>query len=244
MNKDDIYKLIGYQGEYTPNIKKAIRKLLKENHPDNQGNRYQFELINEVKNELENNKVPTKYQKKNSSKLKKNDDIDYEYCKEQIKALSQKLKEYSLIHTKYKQELKKLEEEYPEIYRNSIDLELNLLSSSIEARKIQNIKVISTIMIVIISIIFILSIIMHNNVLLIIFTLLTILCVFIVERYFVLINEITKNNKKRLKDYVLVNKLIRDNTLKQDELKNKVLSISKKIKLVENDLRFYNNLLK
>ena len=244
MNKDDIYKIIGYQGEYTANIKKAIRKLLKENHPDNQGNRYQFELINEVKNELENNKVPLKYRKRKISKLKKDTDIDYEYCKEQIQVLSKKFMEYSNIYSKYKNELEKLEKEYPKIYRNSVDLELNLLSLSNESKKIQNIKVISVMMIIIISIIFILSIIMHNNLLLILFALLTITCVFVVEKYFVLISRITKNNKKRLKDYVLVNKIIRDNTLKQEELKNKILSISKKINSIENDLRFYNNLLK
>ena len=43
MNKDDVYQIIGYQGEYTESVKKAIRKLLKDNHPDNKGNRDKFE---------------------------------------------------------------------------------------------------------------------------------------------------------------------------------------------------------
>ena len=54
----------------------------------------------------------------------------------------------------------------------------------------------------------------------------------------------TKNSKKRFKEYVIVNNNIRENINKQEELKNKILYISKKINSVENDLRFYNNLLK
>ena len=57
MNKESIYKIIGYNGEYNSSVKRAIRKLLKTNHPDNNGDRRIFELICEVKEELENNKV-------------------------------------------------------------------------------------------------------------------------------------------------------------------------------------------
>lgn len=244
MNKDDIYKIIGYQGEYSASVKKAIRKLLKENHPDNKGNREIFEIINEVKNELENNRVPSKYRKTNLNKNKKNDDIDYEYCHHMIDTLTMQKREYTNTHNKYQKELSILEEEYRDIYRKSVDLELNLLTSSQEAKKIQSIKVSSIIMVIVIAIIFILSVIKYNIWLLVFFAILTIICVIVIERYFILVNDMNKNNKKRLKEYVLINKSIRDNTSKQEDLKNRILNLSKKIKTIENDLRFYNNLLK
>ena len=85
MNKESIYKLIGYNGEYTANVKKAIRKLLKENHPDNNGNRKIFELISEVKKELEENKVSYNSQKTINNSI---DDIDYDYCFDMIKTIT------------------------------------------------------------------------------------------------------------------------------------------------------------
>ena len=244
MNKDDVYRIIGYHGEYTPNVKKAIRKLLKENHPDNKGTRDKFELINEVKNELENNKVPFKYQKKTTFKEKVVDDIDYAYCHELIDTLTKKLKEYKDTNDKYNIKLNELEEEYRNIYRQSMDLELNLLSSSDEAKKIQSIKAFSIIMVIIIAITFIISIIKNNIFLLIVFAILTITCIIVIEKYFVLVNSMTRNNRKRIKEYVLINKSIHDNTRKQEELHSKILDLSKKITNIENDLRFYNNLLK
>ena len=243
MNKEDIYKIIGYQGEYTNSVKKAIRKLLKENHPDNKGNRDKFELINEVKQELENGKVPTKFQKK-GTKTKKLDDIDYDYCYELIRSLLKKKSEYEEGYRGYKQELITLEEEYRKIYRNSVDLELNLLSSSKEAKKMQTVKISSIVILTIISILFILSLIKNSMVLLITFVLLTIVFILVIERYFLLVNDIARNNKKRIKEYVLTNGLIRENTIKREELNKKILEISKKLNSVENDLRFYNNLLK
>ena len=83
MNKESIYIIIGYKGEYNTNVKKAIRKLLKDNHPDKKGNQKIFELINEVKEELENNKVSYS-PKKSNNKINEIDDIDYNYCVERI----------------------------------------------------------------------------------------------------------------------------------------------------------------
>ena len=63
MNKDSIYRIIGYHGEYSDSVKKALKKLLKENHPDRNGNVEIFKIINEVKNELETDKVSFQYAK-------------------------------------------------------------------------------------------------------------------------------------------------------------------------------------
>ena len=244
MNKDDVYRLIGYQGEYNASVKKAIRKLLKENHPDNKGNRDKFEIINEVKEELENNKVPSKYNKKSSEQVKKYDDIDYDFCREQITLLTKKKELYSKDYNHYNNELSILKEEYPVLYRKSMDLELNLLSSSKEAKKIKDIKTISIIMVIFITLFFVISVLKHSILYLIVFAILTIICVIIIENYFGLVNKMTINNKKRLKEYVLVNQSIHENTRKQDELKEKLFTISKNINVVDNDMRFYSNLMK
>ena len=75
MNKDSIYRIIGYNGEYTASVKRAIRKLLKENHPDNKGDRKTFELINEVKKELEENRVSYN-SKSTKDNIKINDELN------------------------------------------------------------------------------------------------------------------------------------------------------------------------
>ena len=243
MSKDEVYRLIGYHGEYTESVKKSIRKLLKENHPDKNGNRKDFELINEVKKELETGTVPSKYSKKKEHHQKK-ESIDFEYYQNLLDKLKKKKEGLVSIKRKYDEELIHLEEEYRDIYRKNIDLELNLLTSPKDSKKIKNIKIISIIMVILSSIVFMLSVINNNFFLLTLFAILTIICVMIIKNYFQLISNISINSKSRLKDYVVYNKLIRESVQKQDEIKNKRLDISKKIILVENDIRFYENLLK
>ena len=244
MNKDDVYQIIGYQGEYNASVKKAIRKLLKENHPDNQGNKEKFELINEVKIELENDKVPLKYKKKTTKEIKNISDIDYEYCYKMINSLNKERDKYlKELDTKNKK-LTNLEKEYRMIYRNSVDLELNLLTSSKEFKQIQSIKTTSIIMLIAIAIVFMLSIIKSSIVLFIVFLVLSFICVFIVHKYFFIIQKMTKNNKLKIKEYIKVNNNINDNLQNHDQINKEILNLKKKIKTIENDLRFYKNLLK
>ncbi len=99
MNKDSIYQIIGYQGEYNNNVKKALKKLLKDNHPDNHGDIKLFKLINEVKRELETNKVSYKYNDENAKNII--NDIDYDFCKEMILKLE---KELTIINEKMQTE--------------------------------------------------------------------------------------------------------------------------------------------
>lgn len=58
MTKQEIYVKIGYKGEYTKEVKRRLRELIKKYHPDlNNGDDRTMKILNEVKSELENNRV-------------------------------------------------------------------------------------------------------------------------------------------------------------------------------------------
>ncbi len=241
MNKESIYNIIGYNGEYNANVKKAIRKLLKENHPDNHGNRKIFELINEVKDELENNKVSYHREKKSGSNT--NDSIDYNYCYEMVNKI---IKEKN-IYLKKQQELQKKQEEYnrhyKENYRKSVNLETYLLSNSQSAEKLKRIKFWSIFILVLTIIVFLISIWNDSLIFFILFTFLVIACIIIIQRSFYVMHEITENNRRKLNSYVGVNSKLRDYVLDQQNLKKEMNEINKVINSLENDLRFYDNIL-
>lgn len=240
MNKNDVYRIIGYHGEYNADVKKALRKLLKENHPDNKGDRKKFELINEVKKELENGKVS--YTEKKIVKDKNN--IDYDYCNKMINIL--KVKKNSLteqINTK-KELLNDSEREYETLYKKSLELENNLLVNSPYIKKIQKFKQLSIILIVLLLFVFALSIIKNSNILFIVFLLLALLSIFIVQRYMFLVHKINEMSKKRIESYLKVNIDLKKNMRKQNSVKKEIREIKRKLVSVENDLRFYRNLLK
>ena len=243
MNKESIYKLIGYQGEYNSNIKKAIRKLLKENHPDNNGDRRIFELINEVKDELENNKVSYNY-KNNTSSIKKNEDIDYLYCSKMIDLITKEKNIYTKTLENKKSKLSDYITDYKDCYRKSIDLESILLSNTQNMGKLKNIKIASIISLIIACILFILSVWKKDIIFFVLFTLMAIICVLTIHKSFYIMNIMNENNKNRVKKYVGVNSNLRHNTEQQELLKKEINELNKKINNYENDLRFYENLFK
>ncbi len=243
MNKESIYKIIGYNGEYNATIKKAIRKLLKENHPDNNGDRRIFELINEVKGELENNKVSFDY-KNNTSSIKDNEDIDYLYCAKMIDIITKEKNIYTKNLNKKKEELSNCVSKYKEYYRKSIDLESNLLFATQYMDKLKNIKKASIILLALASIVFIISVLEKSILFFALFTIIAIVCVLTIHKSFFIMNKMTESNKNRVKKYVKANTGLRDNQQEQEELKKEINELSKKINNYENDLRFYSNLIK
>ena len=240
MNKDDVYKLIGYHGEYNASVKKAIRKLLKENHPDNKGDRKKFELIQEVKKELENGKVL--YTEKEN--IVKNKDIDYDYCLKMINNLKIKKSNLNELMDDKKKVLNAYENEYKDLYQKSLDMENTLLVNSPYVKKAQNIKLVSIILLALMIIVFFISIIKRGDILFILFIILSIICIFVVQKYLIFVHKMTENNKDRISTYLKMNNKIRKNVRKQNDLKREMQDIKRRIINVENDLRFYKNLLK
>ena len=243
MNKDDVYSLIGYKGEYNTSVKKALRKLLKENHPDNKGDRRKFELINEVKKELESGKVSwVKTSKK--TEFKSNSDIDYDYCYKKIAEIKANRSELVTLLNEKKKILNTYEQEYKELYTNMLDMESRLLVSSPYIKKVKTGKILSIIILIIMVILFIISVIKNNNILFIIFIILSIVFIITIEKYLFLMNRITDNGKKRFASYVKANNTLRKNIMTKNEIKSEISDIRKKIITMENDIRFYKNMLK
>lgn len=241
MNKESIYKIIGYNGEYNTSVKKAIRKLLKENHPDNNGDRRIFELINEVKQELENNKVSINTTKKET---KNNDGIDHVYCSKMIDLTKKEKKKYESLLAEKKNELNKYENMYRDLYRNNIETESSLLLSSLNKKRLNSIKILVIIFLIASLILFSVAISEKSIVFFAIFVLVTMICILIIQKYLINTQKIMNFSSKNLKEYIKSNSELRKNTEKQKELKIEIQEINKKVSNLDNDLRFYSNLLK
>ena len=57
-------------------------------------------------------------------------------------------------------------------------------------------------------------------------------------------HHMTESNKKRLTSYVKINGKLRRNIELQNKVKKEIRDIRKKMTNVENDIRFYKNMLK
>ena len=241
MNKENIYRIIGYNGEYDEHVKKAIRKLLKENHPDHGGDRKIFELINIVKKELEENRVPKDY--KNNKRSIKNDDIDYLYCAKRLDDIIKEKELYSKMLNDKKRELASCNKEYDEFYNSSINLETKILSYSNYIDKLKNIKFISIVFLILSIITFIVAVITKKIVFLGLFVLVAFICVIMIHNIFFTMQNVFNNNRNKVNAYVGVNNKIRHNRKNQSKLEKEIHDLKKTINSLENDIRFYENLI-
>ena len=243
MNKESIYRIIGYHGEYTESVKKALKKLLKDNHPDKGGDIEIFKIVNEVKKELESGKVSFKNYDKEEVQNKYSD-IDYDYCEKMIKKCQKYLDVANQKIEDLELEIKKANENYKKLYQNSQEERKYLLNNSNDAQELIRIKGYAIIMLIFVIIIFSVAILKNN---LIIFGVFGLLCLFfigIMIKYFQVIRRIADNNKNNLSKYIKLTSRLTSITEKREELSKKHWLYEQKKKKVENDLRFYNNLIK
>ena len=117
MKKEEVYKLIEYNGIYDDKVKRNLKKIIKKYHPDkNPVDNKIIQVIYEVKKELETGNISYNPIKKD---VKKNDFISKSEClenldrlhkekrnndlklKELYNKLSNFLKEYNNIYTSY-----------------------------------------------------------------------------------------------------------------------------------------------
>ena len=238
MNKQDIYKIIGYNGNYDNKVKKAIRKLLKENHPDSGGNIENFKIINEVKKELEENKVSIIVNKKNISNNFK--DIDYQYCIDKKKQLENKKELLQKELNEIKDNLKLNIDNYAILYKSSLDKD-HMLYNNIDNlnRLMMIICVLTTLLIITLGI----MIIFNKNVFIILSILLVLLVIWVIA-FLKKIKSINNEKKVKLDDYFdTVNEIKISKKIKKD-LNNKKLDLERKINKINNDIRFYDNIIK
>ena len=237
MNKESIYRIIGYQGEYSPSVKKALKKLLREYHPDHHGDKEVFQLITEVKKELETNTVSYKH---SDSKVKnKLEDLDYEYCYMMLKKMSKERKQLKEeLENKY-QERDKINLIYKDLYYKKVDVESKTLNNGLK-----NSKSILLILLVLILISFLVAVFKNSTIIFILFGILCFICILVVFKYLKDFDEITKQSNKEIQKYKKAIKEINDITIEKQNIDNDIINMERNLKKVENDLRFYNNLLK
>lgn len=243
MNKESIYRIIGYHGEYSESVKKTLKKILKDNHPDRGGDAEIFKLINEVKDELENNRVSFKYVSAKNNDSNGYCQIDFEYCEKMIKNICKELLTIDEKISEYKEKIKELNNRYQDVYQNDLKERHYFLNDNI-SKELTKIKNISLFLLIIIVITFIIAIIKNNIIVFGIFGLMSLILVFVVTKYFNITRNIAMNNENNLKKYIkTANKLSMIKEEKDKIIINKWKEEQKK-KKKENDLRFYNNLIK
>ena len=55
--------------------------------------------------------------------------------------------------------------------------------------------------------------------------------------------KIADNNRMKVNSYVGVNNKLRNNKINQDKLKKEITELNHKINDLDNDIRFYNNII-
>lgn len=240
MNKESIYQIIGYHGEYNEQVKKKLKKLLKENHPDHNGDIKIFKLINEVKTELETNKVSYKY---DTNYKKHFDDIDYDYCKKKIAKLEKELININDYIEKEKSEISSLDHKYNSLYNDSLNNKDMLLSIEEKKYNLKKIKNRSLIIIIFLCLVFILAVLKRNIYIFIVFVLISIILFIEIMKFFGIINRITNDSELKIKEYFHIVNKINNNQNTRDVHVKKLLELNTKKVEIENDLRFYKRMI-
>ena len=238
MNKESIYRLIGYQGEYNQTVKKALKKLLKENHPDHNGDVKVFKLINEVKKELENNQVSFNYTKKDYVLS----DIDYYYCEEMLMKC-QKEEERLQEDLKIKRDkLNALSTKYADKYYQSINKKGYILG--FQKQDVQKAKNRIILLLVFCCILFGLSIIFQKIWVFALFVAFVLMLVFYIYYWISMAKKIESLNKKNVKKYFVEMQNVKEIIDESLKIKEEINELEKKLNKVQNNLRFYDNILK
>ncbi len=114
MNRREIIELINYKGEYTKEVKKKLRELLKKYHPDHYKKESEtFKLINSIKKDLDNNKK-LNYEKKKET-------VNDTKITNEILELYKKVDEIVLKRKKYEEEIKSLNKKHQQEYDDYIN---------------------------------------------------------------------------------------------------------------------------
>lgn len=246
MNKDSIYKLIGYKGEYNKEVKAKLRKLLKKYHPDhNKGNGETFKLINEVKKELEKNPhLKVKNSKETSENIQeKNPKEDIEYYQKRIVFLQEQNK---VIENKIEENNNNLKEILQKF--NSLNEKLTN-NNELLCENNDNVNYLKMfrkkyIVYILSFIIFIFGYLKTKKLFFIILIIIIIIVLSIdISKLYLSIKELTnKNNNYLSKNSELFKEI---DTIKNDIYNQKkiILGLCRELDKNNNDIRFYQNQL-
>lgn len=244
MKKEDIYRLIEYNGVYDDQVKRNLKKLIKKYHPDKrQGDRKIIEIIYEVKKELENNKVSynTKKEEEKKENISSEEALNYhkqiielEYeknylrgkIKEKYGLLSEKLDEYSKLYQKY--------------CKNRV-LICEYDDKKVDENKRAPYEIIFYLLLVIMFVIYFLN---HKSIYLIIAFILLGIVIFMFIRRLFKTNSFNDEINRYQKIEDKYDERIKDISRIIDGINQDIRELERKITKIDNDIRFYSNRLK
>lgn len=241
MKKDEVYKIINYNGVYDAEVKKNLKNLIKKYHPDkNKKDKKTIQVIYEVKKELENNKVSYKPKKKEVKN--KQDFISEEECIKNINRLEKNERRNNKELNELYDQLSNLFKTYREKYQKICLTKNQLCSFSDDLRKLVQFNIFFKVLILIFVLLLIFCIIFSNLFLLIISI---IVLLFIIVEYIwyskkiILMRKKISNISNKIENKAKEISLIQD---KIKELSDHIHELERKNNCVKNDIRFYKNM--
>lgn len=243
MNKKEIYEYLNYNGKYTKEVEKKLKKLIKKFHPDkNKNDKSTILTLYEVKKELENDVVNRKYYRNSIQEKHQEEEKSFEYLEPFIKRMIDILK---IKKERKEKEISKVQKKVNYHYnkrmdlsnsKNKVDLELDEISKKYNSsfNKLWKILIISDLICLFVFLIF------YNLLILLVFILsvfCTILYFFARSEYF---KELDKNIKEKTKEKENYEIKIKSINGKIDDLETICVNLKFERNAISNDIQFYN----
>ena len=241
MKKEEVYKIIEYDGIYDEKVKKNLKKLIKKYHPDkNKKDKKTIEIIYEVKKELENNNVS--YKPKKSEVKDRNKFISEEECLRNINRLEKIERGNNKELDKMYDDLSNTFKDYRNLYRKLCLNKNQFCILEDEFKKNRNVCLIQKIIFLVLIFLLIINIVLFNIIYIIVFVILIIILVLYYIYYNKHVSVITNNIKKVSVNISKKSKEINSIQDKIKKLTEDIHSLERKNNNVRNDIRFYKNM--
>ena len=245
MNKDSIYKIIGYKGEYNKEVKAKLRSLLKKYHPDhNNGKDEIFKLINNVKRKIENENNGKNKETVNCKNNKRKTNDDFDYYKQQIDIL---IKKNIVLESKLNSKMSIIEKQSKKysVLDQKINEKQELLCANQDKINYFSNTIKRYFVYIMLSLFLIIVYFITQNIFFIgiVVGFVSVLVVYIFKAYFNIRNLIRKNNDCSIARKQLLEKIDSLKKTISNEKKN-LLNIKREYNKNNNDIRFYQNQLK
>lgn len=243
MNKKEIYEYLNYNGKYTKEIEKKLKKLIKKYHPDkNKNDKSTILVLYEVKKELENNVVNRKYYRSFEPEKQEQEKNSFNHLEPFIKRMIDILK---IKKERKEKEIAKVQKKVNYHYnkrmdlsnsKNKLDLELDEISKKYNSSFNRLWKVLFMINLICLFIFMLFS-----NLLSFLVFILSIFCTiiyfFIRHEYFKELDKIIVNKTKEKERYEVKIKSIND---KINDLEKVCVNLKFERNAISNDIQFYN----
>lgn len=246
MKEQEILKYIGYNGEYTKDVKKKLNKLIKKYHPDrNKDDKKTILTLYEVKRKIENNTIKVDYDQSDAKETYKGETEDNYFNDLLINRI------INILFNQKKFNEKQLTKIYNRAYYydsknydltnkiNQYNLDIEILEEQIKIAK--NINIVDVLTLIEIIVILLVKLILPKTILVVlIFIIILIELANVASKYqkIKFLKEILSKNKK-IKDELILKKAENDDNIKT--LKNEELSLKRQKTNINNDIQFYNN---